>query len=312
MRCQPDVRWLVAGLVGLVALQACESDTVGPAAGVGPIADDREIELAIVDGMPDGNGHPNVGVLAFDLDGEGNVDGGPNLPPFGRCTGSVLSDHVFLTAAHCIEGIPSFAQWAVTLEPGSPEDPVVPPGVFPDRTLFPVIVPVVYADQVVIHPQFDGDPPSARRHDVAVLLFPRGTFAGVTPVELPEEGELDELAAGGGLLGQSFTLVGYGAAPIPGEVKRYSVLGYRQVAEAPFRGLSRDWLHLLMTGAATEEGGLCIADSGSPHFLGESNVAMAILGGGGINEVCGTGVARSQRLDTPAELDFLAAFLEES
>lgn len=144
------------------------------------------------------------------------------------------------------------------------------------------------------------------------MLFPEGTFAGVTPVELPEEGELDELAAGGGLQGQSFKLAGYGMAPIFGEVMRYRVLGYRQVAEAPFQGLSPDWLHLLMTGEATDAGGLCAADSGSPHFLGESNVAMAILGGGGINEVCGTGVARSQRLDTPAELDFLAAFLEES
>jgi hypothetical protein len=277
----------------LAILAGCSDQTaLEPTAGA-------EID-ALVAGTPDEGRHPNVGLVAFDVDGES----GP-VPPFALCTGSVLSDGVFLTAAHCIRVAPR-ARWAVTLEPGSPEAPIVVPGTFPDDFPFPVIVPMVYADEVVVHPRFDQGHPQA--HDVAVLLFPEGTFS-VPPVELPEEGALDALAAQGGLRGQDFTLVGYGAMPIEGEVKNSFVAGYRQVTRAPFQALTRDWLVLQMATEATLEGALCAGDSGSPHFLGNSNLAMAIAGAGGHNEVCGTGVARSQRLDTAEELDFLAQFL---
>lgn len=302
MRCSRAIRRLVAVLVGLVALQSCDRDALAPDTA-GPTENDREIELATVAGVPDGNGHPNVGALAFDVDRAGPT------PPFGVCGGFVVSDHVFLTAAHCIAVAPN-AQWVVTLEPGSPDDPIVLPGIFPDDRPFPVTVPVLRATQVVVHPLFGQGHP--RAHDVAVLLFPEGTFADVTPVELPEEGELDALAAHGGLHGQDFTLVAYGTMPITRRTKKTVVVGYRQVVQVPFQGLTSDWLLLQATGEATGEGGVCRGDSGSPFFLGESNVAMALVGGAGGSEVCGSGVYRSQRLDTPAELDFIAQFMEES
>ena len=81
--------------------------------------------LAIHNGVPDGDAHPNVGFLAFDVDGEGET------PPFALCSGSVISDSVFLTAAHCIAAIPG-VQWVVSLEGGSPADPVTTTGFFPD------------------------------------------------------------------------------------------------------------------------------------------------------------------------------------
>src|SRR5687768_17335565 len=72
---------------------------------------------ALDHGVPDAEAHPNVGLLAFDIDGQGPT------PPFALCTGSVISDDAFLTAAHCIAAIPD-AQWVVTLDGGSPEQPV--------------------------------------------------------------------------------------------------------------------------------------------------------------------------------------------
>jgi hypothetical protein len=260
---------------------------VGPAPTVNP--------------TPDGQRHPAVGVLAFDLDGEAG-----QLPPFALCSGFVVSDDVFVTAAHCIPVAPD-AEWAVTLEPGSPADPVVLPGIYPDDFPFPVLAGVEYAEEVVMHPRFGDGHPQA--HDVAVLRFPEGTFEDVDPAELPKEGLLDDLAARGGLNGREFTLVGYGTVPISREVQEKFVPGYRQVDRALFQALSRDWLHLQVTGEATGEGGACTGDSGSPQFLGDSDLAVSLLGGKGREDPCGTGVDGAQRLDTPAEREFLADFV---
>ena len=49
---------------------------------------------AITHGRPDGNAHPYVGLMvALDKDGV----------PLWRCSGSLLSATVFLTAGHCTE-----------------------------------------------------------------------------------------------------------------------------------------------------------------------------------------------------------------
>lgn len=50
--------------------------------------------LAITNGELDGNGHPHVGLLVAS-DKKGN--------PMWRCSGSLISETLFLTAGHCIE-----------------------------------------------------------------------------------------------------------------------------------------------------------------------------------------------------------------
>ncbi|MGD8466293.1 MAG: trypsin-like serine protease, partial [Anaerolineae bacterium] len=50
--------------------------------------------FAITNGEPDGDGHPYVGLMVAD-DADGN--------PLWRCTGTLISPTVFLTAGHCTE-----------------------------------------------------------------------------------------------------------------------------------------------------------------------------------------------------------------
>ncbi len=258
---------------------------------------------AIGGGSPDGAGHPNVGAIGFDLDGPE----GP-LPPFALCTAFVASDSVVVTAAHCIQVAPN-ASWAVTLEPGSPSDPVVVPGIFPDDFPFPIIAPVLYAEQVLMHPRFGEG--QFRANDVAVLIFPEGTFADVMPVALPSERQLDVLAARGGLLGQDFTLVGYGSDLIDRSSEKRLVEGFRQVASAPFQGLMPNSLILQMTPEATDEGFACSGDSGGPHFLDGWNLVVSLVGGipNPTGAPCGTGAGFFQRLDTPVIREFLGQFV---
>ena len=47
---------------------------------------------AITGGELDGEGHPNVGLLIADVDGE----------PAWSCTGTLIAPRVFLTAGHCV------------------------------------------------------------------------------------------------------------------------------------------------------------------------------------------------------------------
>jgi Trypsin len=241
--------------------------------------------LAIDEGIPDRDRHPNVGLLGFDVDGAGPT------PPALLCSGSVLSDRLFLTAAHCIPAVPPASEWVVTLQPGSPAAPVATPGIFPDDFPYPLTVPAIRGGVAIVHPDFD---PGRIEHDVAVVKFPKGSFAGVAPIELPEARLLDRVRGR-----RSFRLVGYGADPERGDgAPVYVVEGYRQTRTTSFRALTHRQLKL--------KSGLCFGDSGSPQLLGDTNVTVSLFSdhGGECN-----GPFVSQRLDTRAERRFLAGFV---
>ena len=255
--------------------------------------------LAVDEGVPDRAGHPYVGVLGADPDGDG-----PQTP-FLWCSGSVVSDRVFLTAAHCIVAQAPETVWYVTLAAGSPRTPIYPPAILGEE-LPPFLVPIIRADRVVIHPDFGGF--ESRTHDLAVLLFPRGTFAGVEPVELPKLHQLDRLHLGR----KPIRLVGYGLDPEHGDADSDPVFigeGYRQTATAPFLRLTSRQLLLDGDAAETRQGGLCLADSGSPQLLPGTDLALSLHSENRPEVDACRGVLREQRLDTRSERRFLARYL---
>jgi hypothetical protein len=231
--------------------------------------------------------HHNVGALGFDIDGPDNP-----TPPFGLCSGFVISDRAFVTAAHCILFPGPFAQsWAVTLEPGTPENPVILPGIFTGANVFdfPMLVETINAVAVHMHPDFD---PGSMTFDVAVLEFPPGTFK-VQPVRLAEPYYLDELDIQGVLNLRPVGLVGYGMQALTNE--GYVVPGYRSRGFSKVFGINDD--QLLIAPTDVFDARMMPGDSGSPQFISGRAVSLG-------------GDVELQRLDIPEVLDFLAPFIE--
>ena len=61
---------------------------------------------AVTNGTPDGDNHPYVGLLIFDV----YVPDVGNVPAW-RCSGSLISPDVVLTAGHCTDGAVAARVW---------------------------------------------------------------------------------------------------------------------------------------------------------------------------------------------------------
>lgn len=255
--------------------------------------------LAIGNGTPDGNGHPNVGLLAVEDDGD----------RFGVCSGSYAGARkgapgtgVFLTAGHCVAWMPGAgieaSQLWVTFDTAATVD--ADTGEVIGATTW------YQATGFAFDPAFGHD--SANLKDYAVVLL--GSTVGVTPVQLPTAGLLDALAARGGLRhGAVFDNVGYGV--VPGHKQgppTFTPPPGRMFSTSYFQGLTHSWLRLLMNSDARGggNGGSCFGDSGSPKFVHGTNLVVAVTTGG--DPVC-RAENYNQRLDVADARAFLGAYL---
>lgn len=233
---------------------------------------------AITNGRLDGEEHPNVGILVFELTRTQGL----------FCTGTLVAPSVFLTAGHCTRLLESI---------GAP-----PAWVSFDSTLdldAASLIPVTYAT----HPAFD---PRTLRNDLGVALLDKPA-AGIEPARLPALGLLGAMKADGTLAHTTFTTVGYGwTAEFKGGPPTYGWDGARRVATSAFAGLTSDSLVLLQASDATGQGGACLGDSGAPRFVGATNVIAAVTSGG--DAVC-RAIGFNQRLDTASAQAFLAPFV---
>ena len=241
----------------------------------------------IVNGEPTGALYPSVGALLFDWD-ENGIEGNDLF-----CTGSLVSPTVFVTAAHCVVTpyTPAGSQFYVTFAP----------------ELLARNIKIIKATGYAFDPLYGHD--VANLHDLAVILLPASATKGMVPLQLPEAGELDRLAAQGALSKALFVNVGYGESssrtgnPNVG----FGWDGKRNMSKSEFMGLQPTWLGLLMNTNATGEGGDCYGDSGGPKFLDNNpNKIYATVTTG--DYPC-RATTWDWRLDTPEARAFLAKYV---
>ncbi|HUQ87035.1 MAG TPA: trypsin-like serine protease [Vicinamibacterales bacterium] len=239
---------------------------------------------AITYGELDGSRHPAVMLLIMDVDGA----------PTYRCSGTLISPTVFLTAGHCAGETGEFSGMRVFTESdvqhGNNSYPFAGPNSVEARTWS-------------AHPQFTEA--QFFLHDVGVVVLQKAVKlkAGSYGV-LPGEGDLDSLRPRSSTL---FTSVGYGVQrinPVFLTAEKIRMLAQPHLLQID-TGFTGDFSMLLSNNAAT--GGTCYGDSGGPNFLGTSNVVAGVTSFG-LNGSCG-GTGGVFRLDKRDVLDFVNSFL---
>jgi hypothetical protein len=247
--------------------------------------------LAISYGEFDGTDHPNVGSIVLKW----------NETLYQWCSGTLISDRVFMTASHCTAPM---------------DDALVR---YEDSQFYVTFDPIINFESTLIevnpgdwhtNPAYLEARGANDTGDVAVIVLPEAP-ADITPAQLPTLGLLDELKAEHLLNSTLFTAVGYGTVRETNHKANQSILDNydRNRVDQEFLSLTDAWLTNSMN-LATGNGGTCYGDSGGPHFIHldgvETEIVVSVTVTG--DAVC-KATDKTYRVDTEAARNFLSGFV---
>jgi hypothetical protein len=218
---------------------------------------------------------------------------------FEICSGTLISEDVFLTASHCTAFMEGFladnpgAELLVTFDP-----------VISEAGMF-------YTGVMHTNPQYLNGNGFSDPGDIAVIVLDQSP--GISPASLPTAGLLDQLKASHILKDTRFTAVGYGAIRESKTKGPQNIIDNaemeRRRADQSFLSLTKAWMTLSMN-FSTGSGGGCYGDSGGPHFIHlngeETDIVASITVTGDANCVA---TDKTYRTDTPAAREFLSEFV---
>jgi hypothetical protein len=260
--------------------------------------------------VPD-NEHPYVGLVAF-YDDEGEF--------MWRCSGSLLTDRVFLTAGHCTdqdaEESPVMARIWFHQDAGAEYDPETqldPTTGYPDYCIEGD--PLCVEATLLFDFGFDNFAGFPDIQDVGLIILPEDQA-----VELPEYGVLapagflESLAT---VKGVAFTVSGYGLTftnPAQTVSFRSRLMATTRVVNLNVSRNTAGFNLQLSGDRGGGRGGTCFGDSGGPTFFGgsDSNVIVGVTSWGfGFNrQTCG-GVGFAFRTDTEAVTNWILGIVRQ-
>jgi len=247
---------------------------------------------AIIDGQRD-EVHTNVGLVRFTT-AEGRF----------RCSGTLISPTVVLTAGHCTgdDGDSPATNVLVSFNTDLALDPLAPNLTPQERAARAAnfIPGTAHPD-----PNWDGSLGISKQHDqgVVVLDAPATTkWPDIKPAPLLPVGTLDTNQ--GALKNRTFTLVGYGVEI--GPKKAQIVVTERRSTTSLLKNVQTEVATFqINANNSTAGGGSCFGDSGGPVFLGSFVVGDASY----VNSLSCNATGGYQRVDTAYSRAFLNQFL---
>ena len=258
--------------------------------------------LAVTDGKPDGANHPAVVLLLMEVD---------HKPAF-RCSGTLLSATVLVTAGHCTSNFPDSPYTGMRVFTESD----VEAGIGKTNN-YPFAGPnAVEAVSWAAHPLFESGPFVLHDVGVVILKSPGVVLPQFQYGVLPTVNQFDALKTQRGLQDQTFTAVGYGlqesfpdAASFQENNTRTRYVATPKLNQINTPGFTGDYSMLLSNNHKT--GGTCFGDSGGPNFVGSGTSevkTIAAVTSFGINGNC-AGTGGVFRLDRQNVLDFINSYL---
>lgn len=261
---------------------------------------------AITNGQPDGGRHPYVGLAVF--------DSAPGQPAW-RCSASLISPTVVLTAGHCTDGAVAARVWFyedVTYDHVPyPLYPFGGPGSGAVEGT-PYTNPKYRSSE---NPYGGGNGlPAFSYRDTGVIVLDEPVIME-TYAQLPEAGVVDTLKNK-----TPIDFVGYGVqyeAQIPGNQlpqppPYYRWAGPRVRMYAPSALISGSFVNSaefmrLALNPGGGSGGTCFGDSGGPDLLGGTRTVLAV--NSYVTNVNCAGTGYSSRVDIPDVLEWIESFL---
>lgn len=243
---------------------------------------------AVVWGEKDGEAHPYVGLIIFDVDGV----------PSWRCSGTLIAPKVVLTAGHCTYGADAARIWFASDLTGNEEYP------FGGKTS---VEGTPYA-----HPGYNDFATFPNTSDVGVVVLDK-PVRGVGYGMLPEVGGVSDLyynrPPGSPPL---MNIVGYGLQSVVPDLQaeRVRYQGDPQIVELNSANTGGWNIHLgSNNGKGQGTGGACFGDSGGPALLSRDSNVVGGVGSFVLNSYC-VGAGYYYRVDTPHALDWINTFLK--
>jgi 2',3'-cyclic-nucleotide 2'-phosphodiesterase (5'-nucleotidase family) len=252
---------------------------------------------AITNGQPDGDDHPYVGLLVFDIE----VPDVGTVPAW-RCSGALIAPDLVLTAGHCTDGAVAARIWFDEVVEGNPEYP------YPGSTSVEG-TPYTHPDfQSEDNPYGGGNGlPAFAYRDVGLVVLDEPVLMDEY-AELPDAGLVDTLKNK-----TDVDLVGYGVQEMVrgGGVPYW--IGDRVRLYAPSELVSGNFVHRdefmrLSMNPGKDRGGSCFGDSGGPDLLSGTATVLAV--NSYVTNYNCTGVGYSARVDVPEVLHWIDWFLD--